>query len=82
MSTAQLSRVRAMVADLNSRVTDISLPTDTRAEFFNTIGRLQPFVTVRDLPALASCYADLNGGLRPRADNERLQHDASSTDCL
>lgn len=36
--TVQLTRVRAMAAVLNSRVTDLSFPTDTRTEFFNTIG--------------------------------------------
>jgi hypothetical protein len=38
-STAQLRRVRAMVAVLHSRVTDLSFPADTRTEFFNTIDR-------------------------------------------
>lgn len=36
-STVQLTRVRAMVAVLHSRVTDLSFPADTRTEFFNTI---------------------------------------------
>lgn len=39
LHAAQLARVRAMVAVLDSRVTDSSFPTDTEAEFFNTIGR-------------------------------------------
>jgi hypothetical protein len=32
------------------------------------MGRMQPFVTVRDFPALADCYAELNGRLLPGAD--------------
>lgn len=35
----QLARVRAKVAVLHSRVTDISFPVVTRAEFYNTIGQ-------------------------------------------
>jgi hypothetical protein len=38
-SQVQLTRVRAMVAVLHSRVTDLSFQANTRTEFFNTISQ-------------------------------------------
>jgi hypothetical protein len=37
----------------------------------STLGRVRPVVTVRDFSSLASCYAELNGGDRPKGDIER-----------
>lgn len=39
-------RLSAIVAVLDSRVTDFSFPVGTRAEFYNRIGRLLPVGTV------------------------------------
>jgi hypothetical protein len=43
VSTVQLTGVRAMVAVLDGRDTDLSFPCDTKAEFFNAIGRILPY---------------------------------------
>ncbi len=37
------------------------------------MGRFLPFVKIKDFLALASCYAELNGRVRPKADVNPLQ---------
>jgi 2'-5' RNA ligase len=43
--TAQLARVHPIATVSNSRVTDLSFPIDTRAEFFNTIGQKRQYLS-------------------------------------
>jgi len=66
--SVQPSAVCSIEAVLTSRVIALLRSCGKRSEFFNGIGRQQPVVIVRDFSISATCYPDVKGPVRPRAD--------------